>query len=209
MQRSSGNEAISAADERAASTREVNIGSTPPLPIAEDTANVRMGPEINDQLLALLPLIGVWRGGGRFGNEPYHPDTDQPHFGQQIAFSHDGRPFVVYESLTWRYDDSGTLTEASERETGFLQVLEGGEIQFSHTSSDGIMTLSYGKPVTLTSYQFALDALLRAPGAVRLTAASRLYGITPAGQLAYVDERAIDSDELVPYASAILDRIAG
>jgi hypothetical protein len=36
-----------------------------------------------------------------------------------------------------------------------------------------------------------------------------LYGITPDGRLAYVEERAHSDIELAPHASAALERIAG
>jgi len=38
---------------------------------------------------------------------------------------------------------------------------------------------------------------------------TRLYGITPDGRLAYVEERAHSDIELSPHASAALERIAG
>jgi len=83
----SGDRAVADADTRAAATRDVNIATAPPLPVEPDTANVRLGPEIDEAVLALLPLVGIWRGTGRFGNEP---GERAPQFGQQITFAHDG-----------------------------------------------------------------------------------------------------------------------
>ena len=94
----SGNAAIAAAEERAAVTGGRNIADVPPLPIPADTANVRSGPEVHPACLSLLPLIGVWRGTGLFGNDP---DRKTPEFGQQITIAHDGRPFFTYESVSW------------------------------------------------------------------------------------------------------------
>ena len=54
----SGDAALAAAAERAASTREKNIADLDPLPVAADTANVRQGPELNPVCLGLLPLVG-------------------------------------------------------------------------------------------------------------------------------------------------------
>ena len=45
--------------------------------------------------------------------------------------------------------------------------------------------------------------------AVPVVGGTRLYGITPDGRLAYVEERAHSDAELAPHASAALERLAG
>jgi len=72
----SGDAAIAAAEQRAALTRGRNLSDVPPLPIPADTANVRSGPEVNPACLSLLPLVGVWRGTGLFGNDPVDMPID-------------------------------------------------------------------------------------------------------------------------------------
>lgn len=230
----SGDEAVAQADSRAAATREVNISTAPPLPIPADTANVRLGPELDDACLALLPLVGIWRGQGRFGNEP---GEREPQFGQQITFAHDGRAFLRYESVTWLLGPDGEATGPGAREIGWLrpvpapkpaegdvaestaggtagdaEAAQGGAargpspaLRFTVAREDGTVDAFAGTAPALTRWEFS--------GA----RGSRLYGITPDGQLAYVDER-VPSAGLVsedgpaepePYASAVLDRIAG
>lgn len=61
---SSGDRAVAAAAERAKVTAGRNIQSFDDLPLPADTANLREGANLNDALLALLPLVGVWRGEG-------------------------------------------------------------------------------------------------------------------------------------------------
>ncbi|CQA06531.1 protein of uncharacterised function (DUF1794) [Mycobacteroides abscessus] len=41
-----------------------NLPTFQDLPIPADTANLREGPDLNAAMLALLPLVGVWRGEG-------------------------------------------------------------------------------------------------------------------------------------------------
>ena len=53
----------------------------------------------------------------------------------------------------------------------------------------------------------ALERLCRTH--VPVVGATRLYGITIDGKLAYVEERAHTDDPLAPHASAALERIAG
>ena len=60
----SGDRAVAAAVERAKATATRNIPVFDDLPVPADTANLREGANLNDALLALLPLVGVWRGEG-------------------------------------------------------------------------------------------------------------------------------------------------
>ncbi|WP_309232871.1 FABP family protein [Blastococcus sp. TML/C7B] len=79
-----------------------------------DTVDVRSGPEVSDQLLSVLPLLGEWHGEGQAAG------TGGDHrFGQWVRFSHDGRGFLAYESRTWRLTDDGRIVGPDLRETGF------------------------------------------------------------------------------------------
>ena len=60
----SGDRAVAAAIERAKATATRNVPVFDDLPVPADTANLREGANLNDALLALLPLVGVWRGEG-------------------------------------------------------------------------------------------------------------------------------------------------
>jgi hypothetical protein len=200
----SGDEAVADADRRAGATRDVNLESVPALPIPADTANVRLGPEINRACLALLPLVGIWRGVGRFGNEP---GEQAPQFGQQVTFAHDGRAFLRYESVMWLLDGDGAVRGPGPREIGWLRPVidnadEGSSTRFEFTVAyaEGGITRYLGTAPALTRWEFAGGQ------------GSRLYGVTPDGRLAYVDERiepGADDAGPAPYASAALTRIAG
>ncbi len=80
----SGDDAVAAAAERARETAARNIPAFGDLPLPADTANLREGANLDDRLLALLPLVGVWRGEGE--GRGSHGDY---RFGQQIVVSHD------------------------------------------------------------------------------------------------------------------------
>src|SRR5699024_12674763 len=103
----SGNEAIEAAAQRAEHTGGRNVPQLDDMPIPGDTANLRQGPDLDDACLALLPLIGVWRGEG----EVTYPTMESTQrFAQQVTISHDGRPFPLHEPRSWLWAENGAGT---------------------------------------------------------------------------------------------------
>lgn len=203
---SSGDAALQAADERAATTRDLNIGDAPELPIPADTANLRLGPNLNDACLALLPLVGVWRGTGRYGNDP---GDRTPQFGQQITISHDGRPFLRHESIIWNLDENGEVTGPAGREVGFWRPQPDGSVELLIAHAEGRIEVFYGQARSAASWALSTDGVWRTASGAPVIGATRLYGITPDGRLAYVEERAHTDEPLAPHASAALDRVVG
>ena len=202
----SGDAAIVAAEIRAETTRALDIADVPPLPIPADTANVRARPGLHRDCQPLLPLLGVWRGVGRFGNEP---GENEPQFGQQVVISHDGRPFLRYESVSWLLAADGSVQGLGSREVGFFRPQPDGSIELMVAHAEGRIELFYGRPRSAAAWALSTDAALRTPTAPPVVGASRLIGITPDGKLAYVEERAHSDIGLAPHSSAALDRIAG
>ena len=81
----------------------------------EETHDLRQGPDLHPALLGLLPYVGIWRGRGRGG----YPTIEDYTYGQEVRFSHDGRPFLAYESRAWILDDEGKAVRPSHREVGW------------------------------------------------------------------------------------------
>jgi len=176
------------------------------LPVPDDTANLREGPDLHEQCLGLLPLVGVWRGTG----EVAYPTIDGPFaFGQQIVFAHDGRPFLSYESRAWLLAPGGEVLRPAARETGYWRPRPDGELEVLITHATGITEIFYGRARNLTSWELETDAVVRTASAKDVTASHRLYGLVEDGDLAYVDERAMQGQPLQPHLSARLNRIAG
>ncbi|MDT8910731.1 FABP family protein [Amycolatopsis sp. PS_44_ISF1] len=203
---SSGDEAIAAAEERAASTRTRNLPVWDDLPIPNDTANLREGPDLNEACLALLPLVGVWRGEGEID---YPTIEDGPRkFAQQLTVAHDGRPFLYHEARSWLLNEDGSILRPAARETGFWRPQADDTLELLLTHSSGVVELYYGKPLNQTSWELGTDAVIRTATAKDVTGAKRLYGLIN-GDLGYVEERAMVGHELQPHASALLHRVAG
>ena len=175
------------------------------LPVPDDTANLREGPDLHQRCLGLLPLVGVWRGTG----EVVYPTIEPARFGQQIVFAHDGRPFLSYEARAWILDDEGAVVRPAARETGFWRPQEDGELEVLVCHATGITELFYGRALDLRSWEIRTDAVVRTATAKDVQGSHRLYGLVEGGDLAYVDERAMTGQPLQPHLSARLRRIAG
>ena len=202
----SGDAAIQAADVRAEGTRALNIPDAPALPVPADTANLRLGPNLNDACLSLLPLVGVWQGTGRYGNDP---DERAPQFGQRITISHDGRPFLRHESIVWDLDEDGEVRGPAAREVGFWRPQPDGSLELLIAHAEGRIEVFYGQARSAASWALSTDGVWRTPSGLPVVGATRLYGITLDGRLAYVEERAHTDEPLAPHAAAALDRLVG
>jgi hypothetical protein len=186
------------------------MGETPvePYPF-EETHDLRTGPDLHPALLGLLPLVGVWRGRGQGG----YPTLDSDfHYAQEVRFSHDGRPFLHYESRTWLIEPDGTPIRPGARETGWWRPVQadGGatdEIEVLLAHPTGFLELYLGR-IDGTQYEIATDAVVRTATAKEVTGGHRLYGIVE-GALLYAYDMAAVGQGLAPHVSARLERVAG
>jgi hypothetical protein len=166
-----------------------------------DTADVRSGPEVDDALLSVLPLLGEWHGEGQAAG------ADGDHrFGQWIRFSHDGRGFLAYESRTWRLTDDGKILGPDVRESGFWRPRGEDDVELLVATPDGLVEIYVGAARTTTSWELSTDVVAHTPDAPDVVRAVRLYGIVE-GALMYAIDRAGPDEPLRPTMSARLERI--
>ncbi len=174
----------------------------------EESHDLRTGPELHSALRPLLPFVGVWRGRG--GGE--YPTIEGFGFAQEVRFSHDGRPFLFYESRAWLLEDDGTPIRPAFREVGWWRPVHDdgtptGDLEVLLTAPTGIMELYVGRVEGL-KVELVTDAVVRTVTAKEVNAGQRLYGIVD-GALLYAFEMAAVGQPLTPHLSAKLNRVAG
>jgi hypothetical protein len=174
----------------------------------QDSHDLREWPPVHPAVRGLVPFIGVWRGRGQGG----YPTIDGFHYGQELRISHDGRPFLAYESRSWLIDPDATAVRPSAREVGWWRpvVVDGeptGEIEALLSSPTGIMELYLGR-LDGVKLELATDAVIRTATAKEVNSGARLYGIVE-GALLYAQEMAAVGQPMSAHVSARLLRVAG
>ena len=86
-------------------------------------------------------LLGRW--GGR-GHGDY-PTIDAFEYGQELVFTHDGRPFFHYFARSWIVDADGEKVREAAQEAGFLRCRPGGKVELVLTHTTGFAEIWYGE----------------------------------------------------------------
>ncbi len=178
------------------------VPGPPPVP---DATDLRGGAPLHDALLALLPLVGRWRGEGV--GHVASTDTDF-RYGQQVVIAHDGRPFLAYESRTWLLADDGHVIRQAWRESGFWRPGAGpDDIELVLASNTG-QSLVFAGTAGDQRWELATASVVGTPTAKDVDGERRLYAVHD-GALAYVTELAPGGAEYSPHLNARLIRLPG
>jgi hypothetical protein len=168
-----------------------------------DTTDLRAGAPINDALLALLPLVGVWRGAGRGVVASTGAEFA---FGQQITIGHDGRPFLAYESRSWLLDENGAVIRQAWRENGFWRPGAGpDDIELVLASNTGQALVLAGTAGD-QRWELATVSAEHAPTAKDVDGERRLYAVRN-DELIYATELAPGGRPFAPHLNARLSRV--
>jgi len=165
-------------------------------------------PPVHPDLAPLEFLLGRWEGAGIGG----YPTIESFRFGQEVSFSHNGKPFLSYASQTWRLDEEGHIGPPLGTERGYWRPRPGNQVEVMLAHPTGIVEIYLGE-ITGTRIEMATDVVARTATAKEVTAGHRLYGLAgpgaPATQdLAYAYDMAAMGQELQPHLSAVLKRVS-
>ena len=152
-------------------------------------------------LAPLSFLLGRWEGAGIGG----YPTIESFRYGQEITFSHNGKPFLRYVSKTWRLDEDGAIGPPLGTESGFWRPRPDNKVEVMLAHPTGIVEIYLGE-ITGTQIEMATDVVARTSSAKPVTAGRRLYGLVGA-DLAYAYDMAAMEQGLQPHLSAQLKRV--
>ena len=69
------------------------------------------GPALHPDLVPYAFLLGSWAGVGVGG----YPTIEGFQFGEEVFFTHVGKPYLAYESRSWLLDASGNRVAPAAR----------------------------------------------------------------------------------------------
>jgi hypothetical protein len=147
-------------------------------------------------------LLGSWEGVGVGG----YPGVDSFQFGQQVTFDYSpGKPFLGYESRSWRIDTGGEIGEPLARESGYWRAATGSaELEVVLTHASGYVEIYTGE-YQPAQIELATRGVLRTETANDYRAGHRLYGLVNSRLMWAMDMSARD-EPLQPHVSAELRR---
>lgn len=149
-------------------------------------------------------MLGTWRGNGH-GD---YPTIESFQFGQELIFTHDGRPFFHYMARSWIVDDEGNEVRKAAIETGFLRCKQTGmgvgKVEFVMTHNTGIVEVWVGNAEG-GKLEIVTDAIGVTETAKPVQGGKRLYGNVE-GDLLYAYDMAAVDQPLQPHLWARLQR---
>ena len=145
-------------------------------------------------------MLGTWRGNGH-GD---YPTIEPFEFGQELIFTHDGRPFFHYMSRAWVTDASGEKLRDGAVETGFVRCRPEGKVEVLLSHNTGFVELWHGEAAA-GKLELTTDAVVRSDSAKEYVAGKRLYGNVE-GDLLYAFDMAAMGQALQPHTWARLVR---
>jgi hypothetical protein len=164
---------------------------------------IEIPSDLHPELVPLAFLLGRWEGAGVFD----FPGAEKCNFGQEVIFSHDGRPFLEYTSRTWVLSSEGKKVRPLENESGYWRIDAQRRVEIAMARDAGVIEIWYGELADQKpQIDLATDAVARLGSADPYSGGKRLYGYVK-GDLMWVGEKATPEVELRPYMSAHLKKV--
>ncbi|MHA7650518.1 peroxynitrite isomerase [Mycobacterium sp. ML4] len=131
-----------------------------------------MPVDLHPDLEALAPLLGTWSGRGA----GEYPTIEPFEYFEEVAFTHVGKPFLVYAKTTKAASDGRPL----HAELGYLRVPQQGSVEFVLAHPSGIAEIELGTYSVVDGVidiELATSEIKLTPTAKVVTALSRSFRI--------------------------------
>ena len=96
-----------------------------------------LATELNPALTPVAFLLGTWRGEG----EGQYPSIKSFRYREEIRFSHNGKPFLIYTQRTESIDTGQPM----HGEAGYLRLVGGGRVEFVIAQPIGYAEIALGR----------------------------------------------------------------
>jgi len=123
---------------------------------------------LHDAVAPLSFLLGRWAGEG----EGSYPTIEPFHYGEEITWSHVGKPFLAYAQRTWSLDDGRPL----HAETGYWRCSSPTHVEIVVAHPTGVVEVSEG-PLTATSVVLSSKTVAGTGTAKEVTAVVRRINV--------------------------------
>jgi nitrobindin-like protein len=120
--------------------------------------------ELNPAVKPVAFLLGTWRGEG----EGQYPSIQPFRYREEIRFSHNGKPFLIYTQRTEAIDTEQPM----HGEAGYLRLVGDGRVEFVIAQPIGYAEISLGRVEGQRIHVQCTD-VARTPTAKPVTSISR------------------------------------
>ncbi|GLJ39247.1 hypothetical protein SUGI_0800730 [Cryptomeria japonica] len=154
------------------------------------------GAPIHPFMAPISFLLGTWRGEGEGG----FPTINSFKYGEEIKFTHSGKPVIAYTQKTWKLASG----EPMHAESGYWRPKLDGSVEVIIAQSTGLAEVQKGtydaekKIVKLQS-----ELVGNASKVKEITRVFELIG----NELSYVVQMATTANNLQPHLKALLKKI--
>jgi hypothetical protein len=119
---------------------------------------------LNPAIKPIEFLLGKWSGEG----QGEYPTIEPFRYREEIDFSHNGKPFLIYNQRTRAFDEDQPM----HTEAGYLRSVGNGAVEFVIAQPIGYAEISIGR-VEGTRLDVQCESVSKTPTAKNVTAISR------------------------------------
>ncbi|PKA61199.1 UPF0678 fatty acid-binding protein-like protein [Apostasia shenzhenica] len=165
-------------------------------PDAAAAAEAAVAPPLHPAIAPLSFLLGRWRGEGEGG----FPTINSFAYGEELLFSHSGKPVITYSQKTWKLASG----EPMHAESGYWRLRPDGSVEVVIAQSTGLVEVQRGSYDAESKTVMLQSEFVGNASKVKLI--SRAFKAVN-GELSYVVQMATNLNSLQPHLKALLKKL--